>query len=169
MEYCSDIVYSLTTLDKPVCSPAYEYPRVGVRYPCMILVPLLSHSKHFEFMMGAVFIAAASVLAAATPPLTAAASSSTTYQVDTTAGVGLGPVFEGVGAISGGGGESVLLPHYPEQQREEILDYLFKPSYAAALHILKLEIGGDRLSTDGAEPSHQHTEKEVPNFHRVRI
>ena len=120
-------------------------------------------------MMGAVFIAAASVLAAATPPLTAAASSSTTYRVDTTAGVGLGPVFEGVGAISGGGGESVLLPHYPEQQREEILDYLFKPSYAAALHILKLEIGGDGLSTDGAEPSHQHTEEEVPNFHRVRI
>ena len=34
------------------------------------------------------------------------------------------------------------------------------------LHILKIEIGGDALSTDGAEPSHMHTETEAPNFGR---
>jgi len=77
-----------------------------------------------------------------------------------------GPIFDGVGAISGGGGETVLLPAYPETQREEILDILFKPFFGASLHILKVEIGGDSLSTDGAEPSHMHTEEATPNFHR---
>jgi galactosylceramidase len=47
-----------------------------------------------------------------------------------------------------------------------VLDYLFRPSFGAALHILKIEIGGDSLSTDGAEPSHMHTEFEIPNFDR---
>jgi hypothetical protein len=74
--------------------------------------------------------------------------------------------FDGIGAISGGGGETVLLPHYPAAQRGDILDLLFRPSYGASLHILKLEIGGDSLSTDGAEPSHMHTEFEEPNFQR---
>jgi len=36
------------------------------------------------------------------------------------------------------------------------LDHLFKPSYGAALQILKVEIGGDAQSTDGTEPSHEH-------------
>ena len=74
--------------------------------------------------------------------------------------------FDGIGAISGGGGETVLLPNYPAAQQEEILDFLFKPDFGAALHILKVEIGGDALSTDGAEPSHMHTETEAPNFQR---
>jgi galactosylceramidase len=77
-----------------------------------------------------------------------------------------GPVFDGIGAISGGGGETVLLPSYPKTQQQLILDYLFKPSFGAALHILKVEIGGDALSTDGAEPSHMHVENQPPNFHR---
>src|SRR5271154_5346539 len=38
-----------------------------------------------------------------------------------------GKVFEGVGAVSGGGGTSVLLKDYPEPQRSQILDVLFKP------------------------------------------
>eukprot|EP00035_Acanthoeca_spectabilis_P006310 m.123008 g.123008 ORF g.123008 m.123008 type:complete len:805 (+) comp13444_c0_seq1:111-2525(+) len=88
----------------------------------------------------------------------------TRYTVE--ASDGQGRVFDGIGAISGGGGETVLLPAYPETQRTEILDYLFKPKFGAALHILKVEIGGDALSTDGAEPSHQHTEDERPNFNR---
>ena len=75
-------------------------------------------------------------------------------------------VFDGVGAISGGGGESVLLPHYSPASAQEILDYLLRPSYGAALHILKVEVGGDALSTDGAEPSHMHTELDGPNFQR---
>eukprot|EP01052_Picozoa_sp_SAG31_P035190 SAG31_NODE_4214_length_3460_cov_2.941386_1_plen_217_part_00 len=81
-----------------------------------------------------------------------------TYPIDSAAS---GPRFDGIGAISGGGGETVLLPNYPEQQRNEILDILFKPNFGASLHILKVEIGGDALSTDGAEPSHMHTETDL--------
>ncbi|WP_225851292.1 ricin-type beta-trefoil lectin domain protein [Streptomyces sp. HPF1205] len=68
-----------------------------------------------------------------------------------------GRTFDGVGAISGGGGNSRLLIDYPEPERGQILDYLFKPDYGASLQILKAEIGGDTNSTSGAEPSHEHT------------
>jgi hypothetical protein len=53
------------------------------------------------------------------------------------------------------GASSRLLIDYPDAQRQEILDYLFKPSFGAALSILKVEIGGDMNSTDGSEPSHE--------------
>lgn len=65
--------------------------------------------------------------------------------------------FWGVGGISGGGATSRLLFGYPEQQRNEILDYLFKPNYGASLHILKVEIGGGAQSTEGTEASHMYT------------
>eukprot|EP01079_Euglenida_sp_SAG-EU17-18_P004180 gene4180-103_t len=69
---------------------------------------------------------------------------------------GLGPRFDGVGGLSGGGATSELLVSYPEPQRSEVLDYLFKPGAGAALHMLKVEIGGDAQSTDGSESSHMH-------------
>jgi hypothetical protein len=34
---------------------------------------------------------------------------------------------------------------------------LFKPNFAASLHILKVEIGGDGQATEGTESSHMHT------------
>jgi hypothetical protein len=83
-----------------------------------------------------------------------AATPSTAITVD---GHGTGRTFDGIGAISGGGGNSRLLIDYPEPQRSQILDYLFKPGYGAALQILKVEIGGDTNSTDGAESSYQHS------------
>ncbi len=64
--------------------------------------------------------------------------------------------FDGVGAVSAGA-SSRLLIDYPEPYRSQILDYLFKPNYGAALHHLKVEIGGDINSTDGSEPSHMRT------------
>jgi hypothetical protein len=64
-----------------------------------------------------------------------------------------GPVFQGIGAISGGGGNSRLLIDYPAREREQILDYLFTPHFGASLQILKLEIGGGGFSSDGSEPS----------------
>lgn len=69
----------------------------------------------------------------------------------------VGRQLDGIGGLSGGGATSVLLWTYPEPQRSEILDFLFKPNFGASLHILKVEIGGDAQSTDGAEPSHMHT------------
>src|ERR1035437_9263744 len=67
-----------------------------------------------------------------------------------------GRVFDGLGAASAGA-SSRLLINYPEPQRSQILDYLFKPGYGAALQHLKVEIGGDVNSTDGSEPSHMRT------------
>src|SRR2546423_1594128 len=85
---------------------------------------------------------------------TAHAATTTTVTVD---GTKPGLTFDGVGAISGGGGNSRLLIDYPEPQRSQLLDYLFKPGYGASLQMLKLEIGGDTNSTDGAEPSIEHS------------
>jgi hypothetical protein len=70
-----------------------------------------------------------------------------------------GSVWAGVGALSAGA-SSRLLYDYPEPQRSEILDYLFKPNFGASLHHLKVEIGGDVNSTDGSEPSHARTREE---------
>jgi O-glycosyl hydrolase len=66
---------------------------------------------------------------------------------------GPGRVYDGVGAISAS--SSLLLYDYPEPQRSQMLDYLFKPNYGASLDIFKFEIGGDTNSTTFAEPSHE--------------
>ncbi|MFO1531953.1 MAG: family 16 glycoside hydrolase [Kiritimatiellia bacterium] len=73
-----------------------------------------------------------------------------------------GLTFAGLGALSAGAA-SLLLQHYPEQQRNEILDLLFKPGCGAAYQHLKVEIGGDINSTDGTEPSHARTREEMEN------
>ena len=49
---------------------------------------------------------------------------------------------------------------YPEPQRNDILDLLFKPNFGASLHHLKAELGGDVNSTDGTEPSYARTREE---------
>jgi hypothetical protein len=67
-----------------------------------------------------------------------------------------GKIFEGLGAASAGA-SSRLLIDYPEPQRSEILDYLFKPGYGAALQHLKVEVGSDVNSTDGSEPTRSPT------------
>uniref|UniRef100_A0A0B7AEQ2 galactosylceramidase n=1 Tax=Arion vulgaris TaxID=1028688 RepID=A0A0B7AEQ2_9EUPU len=70
--------------------------------------------------------------------------------------LGYGRTFDGIGGLSGGGATSKLLVNYPQEQRDQILDYLFKPNFGASLQILKVEIGGDAQSTDGTEASHMH-------------
>lgn len=91
----------------------------------------------------------------------AAAASAAELSV-TIDGTSPGRVFEGVGALSAGA-SSRLLIDYPEPQRSEILDYLFKPCFGANLHHLKVEIGGDVDSTDGSEPSHAASRDEFLN------
>lgn len=56
--------------------------------------------------------------------------------------------FDGIGAISGGGATSKLLGNYEAGRGAEILDFLFKPSFGASLHVLKVEIGGDGQATE---------------------
>jgi O-glycosyl hydrolase len=80
-------------------------------------------------------------------------------------GLSAGRVFEGVGALSAGA-SSRLLREYPEPQRGQILDLLFKPNFGASLHHLKVEIGGDVNSTDGTEPSHARTREEFDHPQR---
>ena len=75
-----------------------------------------------------------------------------------------GRTFEGLGAVSAGA-SSRLLIDYPEPQRSEILDYLFKPDFGASLQHLKVEIGGDVNSTDGTEPSHMRS-RDDENYER---
>ena len=86
-----------------------------------------------------------------------------TYNVSMSSGVG--PRFDGVGGLSGGGCTSRMLVSYLEPYRSFILDYLFVPQYAASLQILKVEIGGDVQSTEGTEPSHMHTAVDE-SYHR---
>jgi hypothetical protein len=101
-------------------------------------------------VLGVLALAIGGVVGVAAP--TAQAATSITLN-----GASGGRTFDGVGAISGGGGNSRLLIDYPEPQRGQILDYLFKPGYGAAVQMLKIEIGGDTNSTSGAEPSIEHT------------
>src|SRR5579885_931530 len=79
-------------------------------------------------------------------------------------GAATGRTYEGLGALSAGA-SSRLLIDYPEPYRSQILDYLFKPGYGAALQHLKVEIGADVNSTDGSEPSHMRT-PEDQNYKR---
>ncbi len=71
-----------------------------------------------------------------------------------------GRVFEGIGAVSAGA-STRLLPDYPEPQRSQILDYLFKPRFGAGFQHLKVEIGSGENSTCGSEPSHAVTREEL--------
>uniref|UniRef100_A0A0B7B8E2 Glycosyl hydrolase family 59 catalytic domain-containing protein n=1 Tax=Arion vulgaris TaxID=1028688 RepID=A0A0B7B8E2_9EUPU len=79
--------------------------------------------------------------------------------------IGLGRRFDGIGGLSGGSATSKLLIAYPDKERNEILDYLFKPKFSAALQILKVEIGGDAQASDATEASHMHVEWEE-NYER---
>ncbi|MET1073916.1 MAG: ricin-type beta-trefoil lectin domain protein [Umezawaea sp.] len=110
------------------------------RFTCLLVGALLAGSS--------IAVSAGGAAVAATTPVAVNGAST-------------GRTFDGIGAISGGGGNSRLLVDYPPAQRAQILDYLFKPNYGAAVQLLKLEIGGDANSTDGAEPSHQHVRGEI--------
>ena len=103
------------------------------------------------YVSAAVCLVLACVVAAAPQ---ARAATTTTISAN---GASAGLTFGGIGAISGGGGNSRLLTDYPAAQQQQILDYLFKPDYGADLQILKVEIGGDTNSTDGSESSVEHT------------
>jgi O-glycosyl hydrolase len=102
-----------------------------------------------------------SCLALVAPSAAHADTGAPSAQQITVDAAGTGRVFDGIGAISGGGGTSRLLVDYPEPQRSRILDYLFKPGYGASLQILKVEIGSDTNSSNGAEPSHMRTPTQV--------
>jgi galactosylceramidase len=106
--------------------------------------------------------AAAAAMAPAAGTAAGAGAAATRYSV----GAALGPTFDGVGAISGGGATSRFIPEYDAATRATILDFLFKPSFGMALQWLKCEIGGGALSTEGSEPSHWRDPGEPPVWNR---
>lgn len=67
-----------------------------------------------------------------------------------------GKQFDGIGAVNGGGATSVLLKDYPEPQRSQIMDMVYKPKFGASVSSLLVEIPGDGNSTQGSMPSHSH-------------
>jgi len=72
-----------------------------------------------------------------------------------------GPRFDGIGVVNGGGATSVLLKDYPEPQRSQILDLVYKPKFGASVSALLVEIPGDGNSTQGSMPSHMHTRDDL--------
>jgi Glycosyl hydrolase family 59 len=118
------------------------------------LLRLLSLLTTAAAVGGTIFAAAAPASAA---PASAARVPSATVTVTTrTSGV-----FDGIGAIAGGGGNARLLADYAPAVRNQIYDYLFRPGYGASLQMLKLEIGAGTNSSDGAEPSVEPTAGKV--------
>lgn len=78
----------------------------------------------------------------------------------------MGLQWEGIGAISGGGATTKLLMDYDPAVASDILDYLFLPNFGLSLQILKVEIGGDTDTTEGAESSHMHSAQDPGNYQR---
>lgn len=79
--------------------------------------------------------------------------------------VNAGKRFDGIGAVNGGGATSVLLKDYPEEQRSQIMDLVFKPQFGASVSAMLVEIPGDGNSTQGSMPSHSHYRGDA-NFER---
>ena len=73
--------------------------------------------------------------------------------------------FDGIGIVNGGGATSVLFKDYPEPQRSQILDLVFKPKFGASVSSLLVEIPGDGNSTQGSMSSHMHTRDDL-NYQR---
>lgn len=96
-------------------------------------------------MARAVATLAAAAIAAAAAPFTATIDISRP-----------GRRYDGIGALSGGGGVTRLLIDYDPALQQRIYDALFLPRAGAALQIIKVEIGGDSQSTEGTEQSHEH-------------
>jgi galactosylceramidase len=107
----------------------------------------------FAVLASSWLLVESAALAANDPPAT--------NQVLRLDGHGDGKMFEGIGAVDGGGATSVLLKDYPEPQRSQILDLVFKPKFAASVSALLVEIPGDANSTQGSMPSHMHTRDDL--------
>ncbi len=134
-------------------SAAEEVAGAGVKFASIGRPRASSWHGNPHGMRLARFAAAAAAAAAA---LLAACSASAAELNFTLDGATALHRFDGHGALSAGA-SSRLLWDYPEPQRSQVLDYLFKPNFGMGLSILKVEIGGDGQSTDGTEPSHRHT------------
>lgn len=118
---------------------------------------MFKHRSNLKYFLCAVLIASIYLSVPHAYSMSASDGASQTVTID---GNTQGRTFGGVGALSAGG-SSRLLYDYPEPERSQLLDYLFKPGYGASLQILKVEIGADVNSTSGSEPSHMREPDQV--------
>ncbi|MBW8882834.1 MAG: hypothetical protein JF615_15850, partial [Asticcacaulis sp.] len=93
-------------------------------------------------------------------PTGMAAAESSVQRIELNGDAG-GKRFDGIGIVDGGGATSVLLKDYPEPQRSQILDLMYKPKFGASVSALLVEIPGDGNSTQGSMPSHMHTRNDL--------
>jgi len=107
-----------------------------------------------------VFLFCCAMLLSASPVRVAAAEGGPTQRLVLDGHAG-GPRFDGIGVVEGGGGTGVLLKDYPEPQRSQILDLVFKPKFGASVSALYVEIPGDGNSTQGSMPSHRHARDDL--------
>lgn len=61
--------------------------------------------------------------------------------------ISVGVKFNGIGALSGGGGVTRLLVDYPADIQQDILDMLFTPNAGASLQHIKVSARYDRSCT----------------------
>jgi galactosylceramidase len=94
------------------------------------------------------------------PAAMAAVESSGIQRIELKGDAG-GKRFDGIGIVDGGGATSVLLKDYPEPQRSQILDLMYKPKFGASVSALLVEIPGDGNSTQGSMPSHMHSRNDL--------
>ena len=106
----------------------------------------------------------ASILAGAALGVGRAAAQEGGVQAIALSADGRGKLFEGMGVVNGGGATSVLLKDYPEPQRSQILDLVYKPKFGASVSALMVEIPGDGNSTQGSMPSHMRTREDLDYF-----
>jgi len=109
--------------------------------------------SRYDFVRYAKFVGSFLALSIATAAAQTNDWPSKTIELNPASG---GRAFEGIGAVSAGA-SSRLLIEYPEKQRREVLDYLFKPEFGAGFQHLKVEIGGEVNSTDGIELTHMRS------------
>ncbi len=67
-----------------------------------------------------------------------------------------GRTYGGIGGVFSNG-MTKLLMDYPTDQKNDLLDLLFKPKFGASLQHVKVEIGTDVNSSSGTEPSHMRS------------
>ena len=67
-----------------------------------------------------------------------------------------GKQFDGIGAVNGGGATSVLLKDYPEPQRSQIMDMVYRPMFGASVSAILVEVPGDGNSTQVSRATHSH-------------
>jgi hypothetical protein len=127
--------------------------------------PGFPSTDHFRSAWPAAVLILLSCLPA--QPVSAAVTSEATNLVELKADAG-GKRFNGIGVVNGGGATSVLLKDYPEPQRGQILDLVYKPKFGASASALLVKIPGDGNATRLDAQSHAYARR-LQLFPRLRM